>query len=83
MRRHSHTPARQITAVSQAAPGEPKSHATPAPMPPATPEATSPKTVSREFVVTSDMPGGSTRGVTAALSTPNDLDSTMIPSAAG
>jgi len=33
--------------------------------------------------ITSVMPGGSTRGVTAALSTPKDLESTRMPSAAG
>jgi hypothetical protein len=39
--------------------------------------------VSREFVVTRVIVSGSTRGVTAALSTTNDLLSTIAPSAAG
>ena len=37
----------------------------------------------REFVVTSVIASGSTRGVTAAFSTTNDLLSTITPSAAG
>ena len=39
--------------------------------------------VSRAFVFDSVISGGSTLGVTAALSTVNDFESTIIPSAAG
>ncbi len=39
--------------------------------------------MSRELVVTSVIALGSTRGVTAAFSTANDLLSTIAPSAAG
>ena len=70
-------------AVKNSAPGEPHSAATPAATPPATPPATKPNVVSRELVVTSVIALGSTRGVTAALSTTNVLLSTIAPSAAG
>ena len=50
---------------------------------PDTPPATRPKVVSRELVVTRVIACGSTRGVTAALSTANDLLSTIAPSATG
>ena len=39
--------------------------------------------VRREFVVTSVIAAGNTRGVTAALSTTNDFESTSVPNAAG
>jgi hypothetical protein len=83
MRRHSAVPPTASAAVKNSAPGDPHSVATPAAVAPNTPPATSPNVVSRAFVVTSVMVGGNTRGVTAALSTTNDLDSTSIPRAAG
>ena len=74
---------RRCSAVKTSAPGEPNAQARPAAMAPATPPAISPNTVSREFVLTRVISSGSTRGVSAALSTPNDLDSTSMPSAHG
>ena len=83
IRRHSTTPATPSSAVKNSAPGEPHTAATPAATPPNTAPAARPNVVSREFVVTSVIASGSTRGVTAALSTTNDLLSTIAPSAAG
>ena len=65
------------------APGEPHTAAIPAATPPNSAPDARPNVVSREFVVTSVIVSGSTRGVTAALSTTNDLLSTIAPSAAG
>ncbi len=83
IRRHSRPPTTLSRPVKINAPVEPKAQERPAASAPATPPAISPNTVSREFVFTSVMSGGSTRGVIAALSTLNDLDSTSIPSAQG
>ena len=83
IRRHSTVPATASSAVYISAPSEPHSHATPAAIPPKTPPAARPNVVRRELVVTSVIAEGSTRGVTAALSTTNDFDSTSMPSAAG
>jgi hypothetical protein len=83
IRRHTTVPATPSSAVKISAPGESHNAATPAATAPATPPAISPNAVSREFVVTSVIALGSTRGVTAALSTANDLLSTIAPSAAG
>lgn len=75
--------ATQINAVNHNAPAEPNTELTPLAMPPNTPAAASPNTVSRAFVFDSVTAGGTTRGVTADFSTVNDFDSTIMPSAAG
>ena len=83
MRRHSTVPATPSAAVNHSAPGDPHNAATATAIPPDTAPAARPKVVSREFVVTSVIASGSTRGVTAALRTTNDLLNTSTPSAAG
>ena len=83
MRRHSQPPAMLSSAVKISAPVEPNAQDRPAAIAPATPPASSPNTVSRELLLTRLRSGGSTRGVMAALSTLNDLDSTSMPSAQG
>ena len=75
--------AMQISAVNQSAPCAEVSEFTPLASAPNTPPAARPNTVSRALVLDSVMSGGTTRGVTADLSTVNDLDSTIRPSAAG
>ncbi len=75
--------ATQISAVNHNAPADPEIASTPLASAPNTPAATRPNVVSRAFVLESVISDGSTRGVTAALSTVNDFDSTIIPSAAG
>src|SRR3979490_2186963 len=75
--------ATQMTAVTHNAPAAPKMPLTPPAIAPKAPAATKPKTVSRALVFDRVMSGGTTLGVTAALSTVNDLDSTIMPSAAG
>ena len=76
-------PTTQMAAVNHNAPDESKTPLIPAAIAPKTPPATSPNTVSLAFVLDSVISGGSTRGVTEDFSTMNDLDSTILPSAAG
>src|SRR5262249_28867971 len=76
-------PTTQMTAVNHNAPGEPNNWRNRAARPPKTAPAARPNTVNRAFVLDNVISGGSTLGVTAALSTVNDLDSTIFPSAAG
>ena len=71
-------------ASSHSAAWESQIHATPAAAAPATAlPHTCPSTVSRELVRTRSRAGGSTCGVMDALTTPNVLDSTSMPSASG
>src|SRR5688572_8461950 len=83
IRMHSTAFTRHSTAVNHNAPGEPNRFAKPAANAPNTPPAARPKIVMRALVLDSVISGGSTRGVIADLSTVNDLDRTMLPSAAG
>lgn len=55
----------------------------PAPTGAATPVASRPARVTREFALTSENFGGSSLGTTALRTTPYDLDATSTPSAAG
>jgi hypothetical protein len=70
-------------AMKTRAPGEPAIFESPAAIAPATPPAIMPKVVSRAFVFTSVICSGSTRGVSAAFSTPKAFDNTRLPSAQG
>ena len=83
IRMHSTAPTKPSSAVNTNAPGEPNIQVSAAAMAPATPPAISPNTVNREFVATRVIASGSTRGVSDALSTPNDLENTSDPSAHG
>src|SRR5690606_36912693 len=76
-------PATQIAAATQAAPGEPAIQLNSDAMAPPTAPAPSPNTVNRALVFDRVISGGTTRGVTADLSTMYDFDSTILPSAAG
>lgn len=49
----------------------------------ATPVASRPANVTREFALTSENFGGSSRGTTALRTTPYDFDATSTPNAAG
>ncbi len=72
-----------MSAVNHKAPAEPNAQFSPLATAPNTPPAARPNTASLALVFDSVISGGSTRGVTAALSTMNDFDSTILPSAAG
>src|ERR1035437_4841178 len=83
IRMHSHAPATITAALKNSAPPDPVTTAIPEANPPTTVVPTRPNTVIRELLLTRLTLGGSTLGITDDLSTPNDLLSTRIPSAAG
>ena len=83
MRMACTAPTTQTTAVNHSAPAESNSCRNSVATAPNAAPPTSPNVVSRALVLASVMSGGTTLGVTAALSTVNDLDSTIFASAAG
>src|SRR6476659_8436511 len=78
MRRHSKPPPMDSSAVKISAPVDPNAQDRPAAIAPAAPPASRPNTVCLELLFTRLRSGGSTRGVMAAFSTLNDLDSTSM-----
>ena len=70
-RRRSRTRRRAATAA--------RSGAAPPPIGAATPVASSPASVTRELALTSEKPGGSSRGTTALRTTPYALEATSTP----
>ncbi len=77
------TPSRNTTVPMRSTQPAPISTARPAAMGAVIDVAISPANEARAFAVTSVISSGRTRGVTAARSTPNALDSTSTPNAAG